>query len=374
MDHKLARGHTRAFFTDVKKAQEQEGFGFAKIMELLYLSFSQSKKLTKTKSSQIYSKLYDQIAQSRGLVSIDSYTRKGDRHLSASFDGTIVATVMELFEAHGPDEKGLRRVLLRVDLSRSAAEMRLTDEATFVREHALRRFHERAGQVFSVSSLGRALSLIRFLELHLKPGIVSAFLLPTNEGAFLGLLFSSARSKQAVDIFSVGRAGPSQERIDGPRRSPSIINTFVSFDEMRGAQRSIHQQTSELLAKHDRWLSVFDYHPLFLDKYGKFDGASFPFIGEGLPVFETVQEDFTKLLKSSLWNEANPLPASGMFDDLVNLQRKLDRYGPNVMLTASGLDGDKLRAAMESGELNEDRLEGMTKADLLELLGPDSSS
>jgi hypothetical protein len=229
------------------KEQNKKFVELVPIVVLLEVYFSASKKLTKQRSSELYEHICATISESSNLISFDRFKRRGDRRLTSSFDAVAVASVMETLAMEN-GENGFRRFLLTFRVKRSAAEMRSTAEPMILREHALRRFHERTGAIFSFSALWPAVSLISAYERFQKPGVVKSFSLPVEGGAFLGL-FVGTPSKQSVERCSISVTGTSEQSVNASRRPQCILNTFVSFDEMRPEQQDIHRRTSELLKR-----------------------------------------------------------------------------------------------------------------------------
>jgi hypothetical protein len=323
--------------------------------------FRRKGKITKERSSSLHAYIQSQIRLfDKLVVRIEAHKGARVHKMTSHFDAITLAAVLFPFK-NGFEEQLLQLCWSKWRTRRKSVEASMIDEAIYVRDHAIKRFHERSGELFSGKILWPALSLIPAIELYQKPCFTRSFCLPVKQGLFLGLFILRPWTQQ-VEVGLVDKSGLSERKRNGNVRFGDwIINTFISFDEMREEQMLVHQETSRLLNKHEPWLRILSIAPLFSPEESE---NEFRFDGDLEMDVEGAEAEFRQLLWGRNWEVANPLPADSVFEEALNEQRRLERYGADVLLRARGVDPEKLAAHFEGEGFDVEKIESFLQAEM----------
>jgi hypothetical protein len=213
--------------------------------------------------------------------------------------------------------------------SRKRIELRLMERPIYIREHAIRRFIERSNSEFTgvTQSLWPGLLLIDALEFFIAPAIARPFMLPVQQGVFLGV---SAMAKPPDDIKGIEQTvittsgvGNGEDRSSLKALMPIwLMSTFISTSDLKQPQADLRAALLTLIDRHRSVLMVAHLHRIMI-----FEGAS-----NGLDLESSfsgdvysAKADFEALVASDLWMRAIRVPNDSQFVNHFVAQGLLER-------------------------------------------------
>ncbi|KRB16392.1 hypothetical protein ASD99_08475 [Mesorhizobium sp. Root695] len=354
MDEKLAKGLTREGFRKVDERHNLEGAevalqllrGHGRLIGKQKLSKAATQKSFET-SLELFGRLPDTVFMQHH---VDARTKK----LSSDFKAFLLAGVLSYTEIEMEhQEQAIAYTLLAFQFSRREFKARELILPMIVRQHAVNRYIERGDRTFS--SIGRALwPGLLFMEALIrwhKPMALQPFMIPTPNGAFLGLSIPGEPGMSVIQQSTYTGRGK-LETTDQFRDSRSLrqwfLNTFISLNDMRDDQIALREGIIELIKRHEALLII--QHTMGV---GIYDGMD---VEVRLPDFnsnddvdaahESAERDFAGLFGGNLWRSSVRAPERGIFQKEIEFQKSLDRYGLDVLMRARGVSQEDLDQAL----------------------------
>jgi hypothetical protein len=354
MDEKLAKGLAREGFRNVDERQQLEGAEIALQLLRGHGRLIGKQKLSKAATQKAFSSLFELFGRLPDTVFVEQHVDVRAKKLSSDFKAFLIAGLLSFGEVElEHEEQAIAYTLLSFQFGRKKLTARALDLSLVVRQHAVNRYIERGDRSFS--SIGRALwPGLLFVEALVRwhnPMALQPFMIPTVDGAFLGLSIPGEPRPATIEEVTYSGAGKlesSDPFRDGRNLRQWFLNTFISLDDMRDDQIALREDIIALITRHQDILML--QHIMGV---GIHEGMNVAIQRETIKseedvdlAYEKAERDFAGLFNGNLWKGSVRAPERGIFQHEIELQKSLDRYGLKILMQARGISQADLDQAL----------------------------
>lgn len=355
MDHRIAANWTRDGIRSLQENALNSEIALAQFVLSYYRSLHGKQKLSHSKVTGIARSFCEQMASHKHNIFLDRFDNAKISKHSGRFDALFLGSSFEPPESPpSRDHESLLQVrLFQGRFRRKQFSMNNLQVSVFLRSHAIQRYIERTDNSFEEAIKETEPTILFVMGLPLTGiggGFAVPFMAPARNGAFFGVQIPgkpmlaevSSITIDAHDLHQKERSGPSLTHL-----TETYINTFVGVDELREEQLALCDRLRELIDRHREMLLHYAMKEVA-------EADDFIFSGTPGERMEAIAQEINLITSGNLWQAIVTPPTQSIFHEHFDEQKRLDRYGLDVLLAAEGIDlndGQAVRNLLAGSEV-----------------------